>query len=41
MAVKEITPQQAHETLSADSSAVYIDVRTVQEFANGHADRRG
>jgi rhodanese-related sulfurtransferase len=37
MAVKEITPQQAHETLSADKSAVYIDVRTVQEFANGHA----
>ena len=36
MAVKEITPQQAHETLSADPSAVYIDVRTAQEFANGH-----
>jgi len=36
MAVNEITPQQAHETLSGDSSAVYIDVRTVQEFANGH-----
>ena len=36
MAVKEITPQQANETLSGDSSAVYIDVRTVQEFANGH-----
>jgi rhodanese-related sulfurtransferase len=36
MAIKEITPQQAHETLSGDSSAVYIDVRTVQEFVNGH-----
>ena len=36
MAVKEITPQQAHETLSRDSSAVYIDVRTAQEFVNGH-----
>lgn len=36
MAVKEITPQQAHETLSGDSGAVYIDVRTVQEFAIGH-----
>ena len=36
MAIKEITPQQAHETLSADTSAVYIDVRTEQEFANGH-----
>ena len=36
MAVKDITPQQAHETLSADKSVVYIDVRTAQEFANGH-----
>lgn len=36
MAVKDITPQQAQETLSADKSAVYIDVRTAQEFANGH-----
>ena len=36
MAVKEITPKQAHETLSADKSVVYIDVRTTQEFANGH-----
>ena len=38
MSVKEITPQQAHETLRNDPSAVYIDVRTVQEFANGHPD---
>ena len=36
MAIKEITPQLAHETLSADKSVVYIDVRTAQEFANGH-----
>ena len=36
MAVKEITPQQAHETLNADPTAVYIDVRSPQEFANGH-----
>jgi rhodanese-related sulfurtransferase len=36
MAVKNITPQQAHETLGADPTAVYIDVRTAQEFANGH-----
>ena len=36
MAIKEITPQQAHEVLSADSSVVYIDVRTEREFANGH-----
>ncbi len=36
MAIKEITPPQAHEILSADSGAVYIDVRTEREFANGH-----
>ena len=36
MPIKEITPQQAHETLSADKTVVYIDVRTAQEFANGH-----
>jgi len=36
MAIKEITPQQAHEALKADSTVVYIDVRSPQEFANGH-----
>ena len=36
MAIKEITPPQAHEVLSADPRAVYIDVRTEREFANGH-----
>ena len=36
MAIQEITPPQAHEVLSADPSAVYIDVRTEREFANGH-----
>jgi len=36
MAIKEITPQQAHEALNADSTVVYIDVRSPQEFANGH-----
>lgn len=36
MAVNEITPQQAHDVLSADPSAVYIDVRSEREFANGH-----
>ena len=36
MAVQEITPQQAHEILNSDATAVYIDVRTAQEFANGH-----
>ena len=36
MAVKEITPQQAHDTLSADPTVVYIDVRSEREFVNGH-----
>jgi len=39
MAVKEITPQQAHDTLQADTNAVYIDVRTDREFAAGHPER--
>ncbi|MDH3445277.1 MAG: rhodanese-like domain-containing protein [Deltaproteobacteria bacterium] len=36
MATKEIEPQQAHEFLQANPDAVYIDVRTEGEFANGH-----
>jgi rhodanese-related sulfurtransferase len=36
MAIKEITPQQAHDMLTANADAVYIDVRTEREFANGH-----
>lgn len=36
MAVAEITPQQAHETLQSDASALYIDVRTEREFVAGH-----
>lgn len=36
MAVKEITPQEAYDILMKDPSAVYIDVRTEKEFANGH-----
>ena len=36
MAIKEITPQQTHDILTADPGAVYIDVRTEREFANGH-----
>jgi rhodanese-related sulfurtransferase len=36
MAIKEVTPQQAHDILGSDASAVYIDVRTEREFANGH-----
>ena len=36
MAIKEITPQQAHDILIADQAVVYIDVRTRREFENGH-----
>jgi len=36
MSVKEITPQQAHDTLQKETDTVYIDVRTEREFAAGH-----
>jgi rhodanese-related sulfurtransferase len=36
MAIKEITPQEAHDLLKANPDAVYIDVRTEREFAGGH-----
>jgi rhodanese-related sulfurtransferase len=36
MSFKNIDPEQAKDILDTDSSAVYIDVRTEQEFANGH-----
>jgi rhodanese-related sulfurtransferase len=36
MAVKEITPNQAHDLLTANYDAVYIDVRSEDEFAKGH-----
>src|SRR5262249_60195378 len=38
MAIREITPQQAHDTLSADPTVVYIDVRTEREFVAGHPE---
>jgi len=36
MSVKQIDPRQTHDTLQKDTNAVYIDVRTEGEFANGH-----
>ena len=36
MSVKQINPRQTSEILKQDSNAVYIDVRTAAEFANGH-----
>ncbi|MBI4526678.1 MAG: rhodanese-like domain-containing protein [Deltaproteobacteria bacterium] len=36
MAIKEITPQEAHDLLQKHPDCVYIDVRTVREFLAGH-----
>lgn len=36
MSVKQIDPKQTYNTLQQDSNAVYLDVRTPEEFANGH-----
>jgi rhodanese-related sulfurtransferase len=36
MAIKELTPEEAHRLLQDDPEAVYIDVRTVEEFVAGH-----
>jgi rhodanese-related sulfurtransferase len=38
MAIKEITPQEAFDVLTKESGAVYLDVRTVEEFMSGHPD---
>ena len=37
MAIKQIEPPQAHETLKNNPGAAYLDVRTEEEFAQGHA----
>ena len=36
--MKEISPQEAFDALQQDAQAVYIDVRTVEEFAAGHPE---
>jgi len=36
--VKEISPREAYDTMQEDGQAVYIDVRTVEEFAAGHPE---
>lgn len=36
--MKEISPQEACDTLRQDAESVYIDVRTVDEFAAGHPE---
>jgi rhodanese-related sulfurtransferase len=36
MGIKQISPQDTHDALKNDPKAVYLDVRTEQEFRNGH-----
>jgi len=36
MAINQVEPRQAHETLQHNPDAVYLDVRTEQEFGQGH-----
>ncbi len=37
MPISQITPDQAKKILDEDKSAVYLDVRSVPEFVQGHA----
>src|SRR5262249_17389752 len=39
MSVKNVRPEEAKDILERDSAAVYIDVRTEQEFMNGHVPK--
>jgi rhodanese-related sulfurtransferase len=39
MSVKQINAAQANEILQKDSGVVYLDVRTEQEFQNGHVPK--
>ena len=36
MDINQTTPQAAHASLTADPEAVYLDVRTEEEFSAGH-----
>jgi rhodanese-related sulfurtransferase len=36
MAIKQTEPPQAHEILKTNPGAIYLDVRTEAEFAQGH-----
>src|SRR5260370_37803502 len=39
MSVKNIGHEQAKDILESDGNSIYIDVRTEQEFVNGHVPR--
>ena len=36
MDIKSISPQEAHDRTARAEGAIYLDVRTVEEFAQGH-----
>ena len=38
MEIPQTTPTEAHEILTSDSAALYLDVRSSQEFEAGHAE---
>lgn len=38
MEIRQTTPPEAYETLQRDARAVYLDVRTSEEFAAGHPE---
>lgn len=38
MAIKQVEPPQAYDTLRANPGAIYLDVRTEGEFAAGHPE---
>jgi rhodanese-related sulfurtransferase len=38
MAIKQISAQEAHDVLQKEPDSIYIDVRTVREFAAGHPE---
>lgn len=38
MSIQQTTPDQAKEILDSNPNAVYLDVRSIPEFVQGHAD---
>ena len=36
MAIKSVSPQEAHDLLNQEQGYVYLDVRSVPEFSEGH-----
>ncbi len=38
MEIRQTTPPDAYETMQRDPNAVYLDVRTPEEFAAGHPE---